>query len=330
MTVHSPGLPPYSLDNLPPELRGGVVAIGNFDGVHRGHVAVLERARGEARRRGVAALVLTFEPHPRSVLRPAAPVFRLTPLPAKSRLLAALGMDGLVVVAFDRAFSEVTGEDFVAAVLVDRLRAVSVAVGHDFHFGKARGGSPAMLAAAGKRLGFDVVVVDPVSDPGGAVYGSSAIRDALAAGDIATANQLLGYRWFVIGAVIAGERRGRTLGFPTANIRLGDECRLRYGVYAVRLTRPSGATIDGVASYGRRPTFDNGPPLLEVFLFDFSADIYGEAVVVTFLDWIRAEARFDSVERLVEQIKDDTVRAKAILASADLGSRLDRALQGLA
>jgi riboflavin kinase/FMN adenylyltransferase len=322
-------LTPYTLADLPPALTGAVVAIGNFDGVHHGHVQVLEAARREADRRGVPAVVLTFEPHPRTLLRPDEPVFRLTPLAAKARLLAALGMDGLVAAVFDRAFSELAPDDFVREVLVERLKVAAIVVGHDFRFGRGRQGTFADLIAGGARHGFTAIEVAGAFDETGAAYGSSVIRRALAAGEIATANHLLGYRWFVSGEVVAGDRRGRLLGFPTANMRLGDDSRLRHGVYAVRFERPDGTRHDGVASFGRRPTFDNGAPLLETFLFDFSGSLYGEVATVTFFAWIRPEERFDGITPLVEAIDRDCAAARAVLAGAGPGTALDEALSRL-
>jgi riboflavin kinase/FMN adenylyltransferase len=320
---------PFALDAVPATLTGGAVAVGNFDGMHPGHVALLEATRSEADRLGAPALVLTFEPHPRTVFRPDAPVFRLTPLPAKARLLRALGIDGLVVAHFDRTFSTVSADAFVDDILVERLKLASAVVGYNFHFGKGRAGTPAMLTAAGKRLDFAVKVVDEVSGDDASPIASTVIREALANGDVASANRLLAYRWFVIAAVVAGERRGHRLGYPTANLRLGDDCRLRHGVYAVRLQRADGAILDGVANFGRRPTFDNGPPLLEVYLFDFSDELYGEEVVVTFFDWIRPEEKFASAADLTAAMDVDCRKARAILADAGPGTALDRALAAI-
>jgi riboflavin kinase / FMN adenylyltransferase len=319
-------LAPHSLATASPGLTGGVVAIGNFDGVHRGHTILLRTAMAVARERGLAALALTFEPHPRTIFKPESPVFRLTPLPAKARLLTAVGLDGLVVIPFDRTFSTLTADAFVEEILVDRLQIDGVVVGRDFHFGKGRGGSAATLAAHSRNFGFSATVVDPVVGDSGETISSSSIRDALAAGDVAMANDLLGHRWFVVGEVVAGDRRGRELGFPTANIRLPADCRLRHGVYAVTMRRADGTLLRGVASYGRRPTFDNGPPLLEVFAFDFSGDLYGETVIVVFLDWIRSEEKFASVDALVEAMRQDVASAEAIIAGIGPGNTLDDAV----
>ncbi len=319
-------LTPFSIDAVPDALKGGVVAVGNFDGVHRGHAELLGRAQADARKLGVPTVALTFEPHPRTFFRPQVPVFRLTPIDAKVRLLTALGVDGVIVAEFDRAFASISAEDFIASVLRDRLELAGAAVGFNFHFGRGRAGTPGTLKAAGERLGFAVDVVAPVGETETAPIASTAIREFLAAGDVSAANRLLGYRWFVIGEVARGAQRGRELGFPTANLELASNCTLRHGIYAVRLQRADGTIHDGVASYGRRPTFDNGPPLLEAFLFDFSNDLYGERVAVSLLGWIRAEARFPSADALIAAMKVDCEAARAILASSGPGTALDQTL----
>jgi len=316
------------LEQIPSDRTGGVVAIGNFDGVHRGHAALIATAVADARRQGVPATVLTFEPHPRTFFRPEKPVFPLTPPLAKMKLLSALGVEVVVLAAFDRAFSAQTADQFAADVLATRLRAKAVVVGGNFRYGKDRAGDIHSLRVEGARFGFSVSVIDDVRDETGTVISSSAIRDALAEGHISEANRLLGYRWFVIGEVIAGEKRGRELGFPTANIRLPPPTRLAHGIYAVSVGHGEG-TFAGVASFGRRPTFDNGAPLLEVFLFDFSGDLYGQVLAVTFLGWIRPELRFESVPTLVTEMQADVLKARAIAASAGPGSALDRALAAL-
>jgi riboflavin kinase/FMN adenylyltransferase len=323
-------LTPHLLDHVPAALAGAVYAIGNFDGVHLGHAVLFEAAKAKARHRGLPAVVLTFEPHPRSVFHPEAPVFRLAPLDAKARLFAAFGMDGLIVIPFDRNFSGRTADAFVESDLVGRLAARAAVVGYDFHFGKGRAGSPEYLSEAGTRLGFDVTIIGPVSDEAGVAISSSRVRAHLEAGDVVSANRLLGYRWFVTGEVVAGDRRGRTLGMPTANLRLGADCRLRHGIYAVDFRRGDGSIHRGVASFGRRPTFDNGPPLLEVHVLDFSGDLYGERVIVTFRDWIRAEARFETVDALVAEMRRDLEAARRVLAAATASSPVDQALDAVA
>ena len=327
--VRLKALTPHFLDQIPVDLTGGVVAVGNFDGMHGGHRALLSVARAEATRRGVSAVVFTFEPHPRTVFRPETPVFRLTPLSAKARLLGALSIDGLVVATFDRAFSTISAGAFIDEILIGRLKLSGAVVGFNFHFGQGRAGSPALLAEAGTRKGFAVTVVDQVLEGDGAPVSSTAIRENLAAGEIAAANARLGYRWFVVGEVVNGEQRGRELGYPTANLRLPADCRLRHGVYAVRMQRADGTLLDGVASYGRRPTFDDGAPLLEVFAFDFSGDLYGEEVSVAFVGWIRPELKFDSVPALIAAMDRDSEIARGTLAAAGPGTALDKALASL-
>jgi riboflavin kinase/FMN adenylyltransferase len=293
-------------------LAGAVVAIGNFDGVHRGHRAVIDAALSRARALSRPTLALTFEPHPRRFLRPDQPLFRLTDEVAKLRLIAATGVDGALVMTFGAALANLSAEDFIARVLVGELAITGAAIGFDFHFGKDRGGSPGFLAAEGRRLGFPVDIVSPLEDEGRPVS-SSAIRAALADGRVVEAAELLGFPWFVTGAVEPGARRGRDLGYPTANLRLDPACGLKHGIYAVRVA--IGARIhDGVVSFGRRPTFDNGAPLLEVHLFDFSGDLYGETLDVAFIGWIRPERRFDSIDALVRQMDADSVKARAVLA----------------
>ncbi|HEY7664149.1 MAG TPA: bifunctional riboflavin kinase/FAD synthetase [Xanthobacteraceae bacterium] len=295
-------------------LDGAVVAIGNFDGVHRGHRAVLAaaRARAAALRRPAAAL--TFEPHPREFFRPDEPLFRLTDERAKLRLLAATGLEGAIVLRFDAALARLSAADFITRILVGRFAVAGVAIGFDFHFGLNRAGSPDFLSAQGAELGFAVDVVPRFEDHGRAVR-SGPIRAALAAGRVAEANELLGYPWFVSAAVVHGDKRGRELGYPTANLRLAAGCALAHGIYAVRVGA-RGRRYDGVASFGRRPMFDQGTVLLEVFLFGFSGDLYGETIDVAFVDWIRPELKLANIEELVRRMNDDTQRAREALGRA--------------
>jgi riboflavin kinase/FMN adenylyltransferase len=309
---------------LPAHLRGGVVAIGNFDGVHRGHQAVLDKALEEAGRLGVPALVLTFEPHPRKVFRPEEPLFVLTPPPMKARLVAALGFDAIVEQDFTRAFAAQSPEAFVTEVLEHCLGIGHAVTGFDFHFGKDRQGGPAFLMAAGERHGFGVTLVEAFCDEAADVISSSRIRALLEEGDVAQVAGLLGYRFTVEAEVVGGQQLGRTLGFPTANMVLPADCGLRHGVYAVRFRRPDGSLHDGVASFGRRPTVDdNGAPLLETFLFDFSGDLYGEVCSVSFFGWLRGEEKFDGLDALVAQIRRDEIEARALLSGVRPLSDLD-------
>jgi riboflavin kinase/FMN adenylyltransferase len=316
-----------NLHELPAELRGGVVAIGNFDGVHRGHLSVLDRALEEARRSSVPALVLTFEPHPRSFFQPDAPLFRLTPAPLRARILSALGLDAVVELPFDKALAQTGAEDFVGAILHRGLGVSRAVTGVDFHFGKGRQGGPAFLMAAGERHGFAVTLVDPFRDEGAEIVSSSRIRDVLGEGEAAQAAGLLGYRFTVETEVSHGQKLGRTLGFPTANMELPDSVSLKHGIYAVRLRRPDGSLHAGVASFGRRPTVeDDGRVLLETFLFDFSRDIYGETCTVSFFGFLREELKFDGLEALVAQMGRDAEEAKALLSGVRPLSEVDQAL----
>ncbi|KIQ02033.1 riboflavin kinase [Agrobacterium tumefaciens] len=309
---------------LPDNLKGGVVAIGNFDGVHRGHRAVLDRALELARARGIPVLALTFEPHPRTVFRPDKPVFRLTPGPVKARLLAKEGFHSVIEYPFDREFSQRSAEDFVKSVLVDWLGASAVVTGFDFHFGKGREGGPAFLMEAGHRYGFDVTLVDAFRDEGAEVVSSSRIRELLGEGDVVAAAGLLGYRYTVEAEVIGGQKLGRTLAYPTANMALPPETELKPGIYAVRFRRPDGTLHDGVASFGYRPTVtDDGAALLETFLFDFSGDLYGEVCSVSFFGNLRDELKFDGLEALVAQIKRDEEEARALLSGVKPLGELD-------
>ncbi|MCM2294100.1 bifunctional riboflavin kinase/FAD synthetase [Allorhizobium sp. BGMRC 0089] len=312
---------------LPDALKGGVVAIGNFDGVHRGHQSVLERALAIAAEKQVPALVLTFEPHPRSVFNPAKPVFRLTPAPLRAKLLEAMGFQAVIEYPFDLDFSRRSAEDFVRSILIDWIGASHVVTGFDFHFGKGREGGPAYMIEAGKRFGFGVKLLDAFRDENAEVVSSSRIRALLADGAIGEINGLLGYRFTVEAEVIKGQQLGRTLGFPTANMALQAESTLRPGIYAVRLRRPDGVIRDGVASFGYRPTVtESGVPLLETFVFDFSGDLYGEVCAVSFFGHLRDEWKFSGLDPLVAQIRKDEEEARALLSGVTPLGALDEAI----
>jgi len=316
MTEISPPPHPFAVSHgeapLPPGLAGAVVTIGNFDGVHRGHRAVIAAARERASALSRPAAALTFEPHPRSFLRPHEPLFRLTDEAAKLRLFAATGLSGAIVLRFDAELAEPSPESFVNDILLHRLGISGAVVGFDFRYGRNRTGTPDLLAAAGRLRSFTVDVV-PAVEIDGLRISSGVIREALVAGHIEEANALLGYPWFVRGEVVHGDKRGRELGYPTANIRLDPACGLRHGIYAVRVG-VGARRYDGVASFGRRPMFDVGTVLLEVFLFDFSGDLYGRAIDVAFIGWIRHELAFANVEELVRCMDEDTRRARSALA----------------
>lgn len=293
-------------------LRGAVVAIGNFDGVHRGHQAVIATARERAAVLARPAAALTFEPHPRTLFRPQEPLFRLTDERNKLRLLASTGLDGAIVLRFDAALAALTADEFVERVLLDQLAISGVTIGFDFHFGANRTGSPDFLAAAGARHGFAVDIVPRFEDNGRRIS-SGPIRAALINGQVADAAEMLGFPWFVSGEVVHGDKRGRELGYPTANVRLDPACGLRHGIYAVRVD-VGGRRYDGVANFGRRPMFDIGIVLLEVFLFDFSGDLYGQTIDIAFIDWVRPEMTFDGIDELVRRMDEDSRIARAALA----------------
>ena len=311
-------------DAVPAAWRGAVVAIGNFDGVHSGHQAVLKAAEAEAEHLGVRCIVLTFEPHPRTFFAPAKPVFRLTPANIKAALISALGFDGTLVMIFDSDVAGMEAEEFVTKIQLEKLAVRHAVTGYDFHFGHNRRGTPKFLQESGLMHGFGVTVVAEHGDEGGAVS-SSRIRQALGEGDIVHANSLLGWSWSVSGDIVHGDKRGRDLGYPTANMALSPDTALRHGIYAVRFVRASGEVHDGVANFGRRPTFDNGRPLLETFVFDFNGDLYGETAMVSPIGWIRPEQAFASPEALVAQMDRDSAAARALLAETP-PTPLDRKL----
>ena len=316
-----------SVAELPPSWRGSVMAIGNFDGVHRGHRMVLSAARAVAEGADAPLGVMAFEPHPRTMMRPDDPPFRLTMGEERARLLRAQGVQLHVVLTFDRALLEMSPDAFIDDILVAGLGVRHVAVGYDFCFGHNRAGTVDTLTHAGRKRGFGVTVVTKAADESGGVYSSSAVRQHLRAGRPRDAAEVLGRPWEVTGIVQRGDQRGRVLGYPTANVPLGQHLRPAFGVYAVRLAvRPpaDGAPgiwmdepavwHDGVANLGIRPMFALSEPLLEAYLFGFSGDLYGRAVRVQLIDHLRGEASFDSVESLITQMDSDAAEARAVLA----------------
>lgn len=299
--------------NVPPEARGAVLAIGNFDGVHRGHQALLRSATAVGRELGAPSGALVFEPHPREFFHPEEPHFHLTPQPQKLRLFERTGLNMTVVLPFDAGLAALSAEDFVKRVIVDGLGARHVVIGHDFFFGRKRGGTPETMRAAAADLGFGITIIPPVADDG-EVFSSSAIRLRLAQGDVKGAARMLGRTWCTEGKVVGGARRGTGLGFPTANIPLPVGTALGHGIYAVRVN-VDGESHEGAAYLGTRPTYDNGMPVLEVFLFDFDGDLYGRVIEVEFVDFIRPDRKFDSSEALIQQMQKDVARARDILAT---------------
>lgn len=302
---------------VPDEVRGGVVALGNFDGVHLGHQAVIGRAVEAARASGRPATVMTFEPHPRAVFNPGQPPFRLTPWRIKARHIAALGVDVLFIQHFDLDFARRSAEDFVENVLVSGLGASHVVTGYDYVFGHGRRGDCALLARMAADLDFGTACVSPVCGPNSEVYSSTRVRQALTAGRPAEAARLLGRCWEIEGRVEHGDARGRGIGFPTVNLALGEYLWPAVGVYAVRAgVDRGGDTVwhDGVANFGRRPTFGGGDVVLEAHLFDFDGDLYGQHLRVALVEFVRPERKFDGIEALKAQIAEDCETARRILA----------------
>jgi riboflavin kinase / FMN adenylyltransferase len=301
--------------DVPVGARGAVLAIGNFDGVHRGHQALLRAAGAIGRELGAPPGALVFEPHPREFFHPEEPHFHLTPLAQKLAIFAQLGLDVAVVLPFDSALAALSADAFVDRVIVDGLGARHVVIGHDFFFGKNRGGTPETMQAAAARAGFGITIIPPVAEDG-EVFSSSAIRLRLAQGDVKGAARLLGRQWRVVGKVVGGAKRGTGLGFPTANIPLPRGTALGHGIYAVRV-HTGGEHHEAAAYLGTRPTYDDGMPVLEVFLFDFDGDLYGREIEVEFVEFIRADRKFDSSEALIVQMQADVARARDILAGDD-------------
>lgn len=296
------------------ELRGGVIALGNFDGFHAGHQAVVGRAVRHARDEGRPAIVATFDPHPVRFFKPDLPPFRLTTLAQRQELFAAAGADAMLVLPFDATLAGTTAEDFITGLLLDLYGAAGVVTGADFVFGKGRRGNVVTLADHARRLAFFTEMVVPVDDAD-AVISSSRIRDALRAGDCATATRLLTRPFTVRNIVQHGDKNGRLLGFPTANLEMGQYLRPRYGIYAVTGHLPDGRVLKGAANLGVRPSFDPPKELLEPHFFDFAEDLYGQEIDIAFHAFIRPEAKFDSMDALMVQIALDCDVARELLAT---------------
>ena len=301
--------------------RGAVLAMGNFDGLHRGHAALIEHARDRARAGNVPAGVLTFEPHPRAIFMPEGEPFRLTPFRVKEREIARLGIDLLFVQHFDIGFAQKSAESFIEDVMVGAIGLTHIVVGHDCTFGNRRRGTPEMLQEAGAQYGFGVTVIEPVRGEDGPVYSSTHIRELLKGGRPREAARQLGRFWEIDGRVAVGDRRGRTIGFPTANLGLGDYLRPAFGVYAVRVSGDgpddplAGRTVDGVANIGLRPTVGTPEPRLEAHLFDTDTDLYGRHLRVSLIEVLRPEKKFSGLDALKAQIAEDAQKARVILAA---------------
>ncbi len=303
--------------SVPADRKGGVVALGNFDGVHRGHQALLAQAREQAASLGAPVVAFTFEPHPRGFFVPDTGPFRLTLLPAKTRLLAQHGAQAVLAQRFEAAFADLPASSFIEDVLLSGLGARHVVCGYDFTFGARRSGNVEMLRAEGARRGFGVTVVDPVTHEG-EIYSSTRIREALRHGWAREAAGLLGHDWEIEGTVELGDQRGRTIGFPTANVALGEHLRPRFGVYAVRALvdgQESEGWRNGVANLGKRPTFGKLQENFEVHLFDFTGDLYGKVLRVALVDFIRAEMKFPGLDALKAQIAADGQAARVKLGA---------------
>lgn len=306
--------------NLPNDVRGAVVAIGNFDGVHLGHREVIGEAGRIARANGRLWAVLTLEPHPRQVFQPDIAPFRLTPLPVKARLIESLGVDIFAVLPFDREFAKLSARAFVETVIVGGLGATHVVCGHDFAFGHGRRGTPEMLLWMGDEFDFGFTCVPEVRDGAAEPYSSTRVREYLRDADPAAAARLLGRDFEIEGTVVAGEQRGRELGYPTANVELDDYLRPAFGIYAVQAGWEEGGRMhwrDAVANLGIRPTFQAAEPLLEVHVFDFAGDLYGRTLTTRFIDYLRPEKKFDGIEPLRAQMAEDCARARLRLATLD-------------
>ncbi len=298
---------------LPADGRGAVVTVGTFDGVHRGHRAVLEEIRARAVDTDRRAVLLTFHPHPLRIVRPqAAPPLLTTPV-EKKEILAETGLEYAVFLRFTPALSRYTPRRFVEEILVGRLRVQELVIGHDHGFGKGRSGDAEMLAKIGKELGFDVDVVSPVTIRDQTVS-SSQIRDAISKGRLDEAREGLGRPYSLRGFVVRGDQRGRELGFPTANLSVGESDKLipPSGIYAVRGTLRDG-TFDGALHLGPRPTFQGSPPSIELHLLDFSRDVYGEEIRVDFIEFLRPIRAFDSAPALIRQMGMDVDAARVAL-----------------
>ena len=300
--------------HVPITARAAVVAIGNFDGVHRGHRALIAEAiaRGKALGRAPAAMV--FEPHPREFFQPGEAHFRLTPLVRKLAIFEKLGLKIAFVEHFDSHMAQLSAREFIERVLVAGLGVAHVVIGYDFYFGHKRGGNPETMSEAGAELGFGVTVLPPVAEAG-EVFSSSQVRLHLAQGDVKGATHMLGDAWRIAGKVVGGAHRGSGMGYPTANVPMPKGTTLGHGIYAVR-AHVDGIAHDAAAYLGTRPTFDDGMPVLEVFLFDFARDLYGRDMEVEFVDFIRGDRKFDSADALVKQMDEDVAKARAVLGGS--------------
>lgn len=302
----------HGYSHVPITARSAVVAIGNFDGVHQGHRALLRAAVAKAQELGRPSGVMVFEPHPREFFQPHEQHFRLTPLTRKLALFEKLGLKVAFVQHFDQGLAALKAEEFIERVLVAGLGVSHVIIGYDFYFGNKRGGNPELMAQAGEQFGFGVTILPPVAEAG-EVFSSSGVRLHLAQGDVKGAAHMLGDNWRVAGKVVGGAKRGTGMGYPTANLPMPKGTALGHGIYAVR-AHVDGKTHDAAAYLGTRPTFDDGMPVLEVFLLDFDGDLYGHQIDVEFVGFVRGDRKFASADELVMQMNADVAQVRAILA----------------
>lgn len=298
---------------IPDRLKGSILALGNFDGFHLGHQAVVSRAVARAFHERRPVIVATFDPHPVRFFKPDVPPFRLTTLDQREMLFTHAGADAMLVFEFDAELASMDAEEFVAKVLGGRIGAAGVITGDDFSFGKGRTGDAALLAKVGAKHGIAAEAVLQVVLNGERIS-SGRIREALAAGDTGTATHMLSRDFAIAGVVERGDARGRELGYPTANLSLGDYQRPKYGIYAVRLTLEDNSEHPGVASLGVRPTFEPPKELLEAHLFDFNGDLYGRKIEIALHAYMREEERFDGIEPLIAQMREDEAKARHLLA----------------
>jgi len=307
---------------VPEKLKGAVLAIGNFDGVHRGHQAVLGRTQARAKEQGTRAGAIIFEPHPRAYFAPETPFFSLTPLPLKLELLTALGLDQTFVIPFDRELASLSADDFAKDVLADGLGAAAVLIGYDFAYGKGRSGTPTTLQTEGDRLGFGVDIVEPV-EAEGAVFASRDIRDHLRLGEVREAAEELGYWWRVKGNVEKGHGRGKNLGFPTSNLALAPGQDVGHGIYAMRVIY-NGRRYPAAGYVGASPTFGGGVPIVEAYLLDFDGDLYGKEVEIEFIAKLRDDKTFSDTASLAETMRQDCEKARAVLAGIEANDPMRR------
>ena len=306
----------FSLEDLSSDENGAVVALGNFDGVHKGHQALIAEAKAKADELSAPLLVMTFEPHPRQFFSAQAPAVRLATLAQKEQSLVGCSVDVMLAVPFDREFAAMQAEDFINDLLIGQLGAKHIFAGWDFRFGSGRAGSMAMIEDLAGKAGVGVTTVQPVKDSHGEPFSSSRVRACLAAGELHAAAELLGRDWEIAGKVMPGDQIGRTIGFPTANLALGDYQRAKYGIYAVEseICGREGTWFGGAAYLGYRPTVNGAREVFEVHFFDFDEDIYGEEIKVRLIDYIRDDAKLDSLDALKKQIEEDCIAARAVLS----------------